>query len=344
LRESVEDVSAEDGWSASLLVAVQLPSKRRGADAELLSREGLAAVIALEHGKDVIALHVAETAHLLLRLGYQGEVTTHVPRKVVDIYHVVDGHDAGELHRILELAYVAWPRVPHDCPEGGWRIAADRPSHPVCHAFQQRLGEDPHVLWARSEWRDDNLDDAQPVEQVAAEPAFRDLLDEIAVGRGDHANVYRPEPVPADAPDLSLLENAEELHLHRQRDFAYFVEQEGSAVRFFENPRAVQQGTCECTSCVPEQLALEKTLDDGPAIHSNEFVGSSQRCLVNELGETLFAYAALTDDQDGGVESGDLRSAVKRFLHRGAGHTETKFVLGAMPVRPCPFHDPVGAE
>jgi hypothetical protein len=211
----------------------------------------------------------------------------------------------------------------------------------LCHAFQQRLGEGPQVLWALSKWRDDNLDDAQPVKQVAAEPTFRHLLDKIAVSRGDHANVYRPQPIPADAPDLSLLENAEELHLHRQRDFAYFVEQEGSAVRFFENPRTVQQGACECTSCVPEQLALEKAFDDGPAVYSNELAGSSRRCLVNELRETLFAHTALADDQDGGVEGGDLRGAVKRFLHRGAGHTQTKFVLGAMPVRPCPFHDPL---
>ena len=53
---------------------------------------------------------------------------------------------------------------------------------------------------------------------------------------------------------------------------------------------------------------------------------------MDEAGEALLADAALTDDQDRGIESGNLRSAVKRFLHRGTGHTQTEFSRGTMPV------------
>src|SRR5262249_53273775 len=109
-------------------------------------------------------------------------------------------------------------------------------------------------------------------------------------------------------------------------------------MRFFEKPGMVLQGTREGTSCVPEQLALEQTFDNGAAVDRNESAGSSRRCLMNELGEALFAHTALTHDQDGGVESGDLRRTAKRFLHPGAGHTESTFLLVAMPVRTCSFH------
>jgi hypothetical protein len=210
-------------------------------------------------------------------------------RKVVNVDHILGRQSTRLLNGVLQFAHVARPRAPQDSLEGGLCVSGYRSPQLSRDFLEQRVGEGPDVLRALSKGRNDNLDDAQPVEQVAAEPTFCDLLDEIAIGRGDHANVYGPQPVRADAPDLSLLENAQQLHLHRQRDFAYFVEQEGSAVRFFEKPRMVLQGTRECTSCVPEQLALEKTFDNGAAVHGNESAGSSRRGLVNELGEALCA-------------------------------------------------------
>jgi hypothetical protein len=110
----------------------------------------------------------------------------------------------------------------------------------------------------------------------SAEPTLRDLLKRDRDLSRRSRERLRAAAFP---PDLSLLENAQQLHLHRRRDFAYFVEQDRSGVRFFERPRMVLQSTCECTSCVPEQLALEKSFDNGPTIYGNESASSSRRCL-----------------------------------------------------------------
>jgi hypothetical protein len=73
------------------------------------------------------------------------------------------------------------------------------------------------VLRALPKGRNDNLDHSQAVEEVASKAALGDFLGENSVGRGDHANVDAPLTVFADAPDLAVLKDAQQLDLHRQR-------------------------------------------------------------------------------------------------------------------------------
>ena len=54
---------------------------------------------------------------------------------------------------------------------------------------EEVLGEQRDVLAALAQRRDPHLDHVEPVVEVLAEGAARDLGLEIAVGRGDHADV-----------------------------------------------------------------------------------------------------------------------------------------------------------
>ena len=74
-------------------------------------------------------------------------------------------------------------------------------------------------------------DAVEPEVEVLAERPARDLGVEVAVGRGDEADVDRPRLAPPPTrSDLALLEHAQQLGLHRQRQLADLVEEHGAAV------------------------------------------------------------------------------------------------------------------
>ena len=80
--------------------------------------------------------------------------------------------------------------------------------------------------------------DVEPVEQILAEAAARDLLLEVAVGRGDEAHVDVDRLDAADALELALLQRAQQLDLHLDRDLADLVEEQRAAVGELEAARA----------------------------------------------------------------------------------------------------------
>ena len=73
------------------------------------------------------------------------------------------------------------------------------------------------------------LDDLEPVVEVLPEGAARHPVGKVAVGGGQDAHVDVPALVLSDAPDLPLLQCAQELDLHPRRDLADLVEQRGAS-------------------------------------------------------------------------------------------------------------------
>ena len=67
-------------------------------------------------------------------------------------------------------------------------------------------------------------DDVEAVVEVLAEGAGADRLEQVGVGRGHHADVDLHRGHAADAIDATLLERAEDLHLHVPRELADLVE------------------------------------------------------------------------------------------------------------------------
>ena len=84
-------------------------------------------------------------------------------------------------------------------------------------AAEDVLGQGRDVLGAVAERRDDDPGDVEAIVQVLAEPAGGDLLGQVAVRGRDDAGVGAEGLGPADALELALLEDAEDLGLGRQR-------------------------------------------------------------------------------------------------------------------------------
>ncbi len=79
-----------------------------------------------------------------------------------------------------------------------------------------------------------------------------------------------PALVLADAADLALLEDPQQLDLHAGRDVADLVEQQRAAVGRLEQADPVLRSARERAARVAEELALEERLGDRAAVDGDE--------------------------------------------------------------------------
>ena len=105
------------------------------------------------------------------------------------------------------------------------------------HLPPERLRQQRHVLQRDRAAAAPNADDRQPKQQVFAEAPAAHGLGERRVRRRDDAHVDGARRVLADAPDLALLQHAQQLGLRARRQLADLVEKQRAAVRLLEETR-----------------------------------------------------------------------------------------------------------
>ena len=115
-----------------------------------------------------------------------------------------------------------------------------------------------------------NREDVQAVVQIATESARPDLVDQIAIGRGDDPDVHSQRPRRAKALELSLLKDAKQLGLRVERQLADFIEEDGTAVRQLEAANLGRSGVGERAPLAAEELALDQRRRQRAAIHADE--------------------------------------------------------------------------
>ena len=103
--------------------------------------------------------------------------------------------------------------------------------------------------------RNADRDYIEPVIQILAEGAVRNLLLQIAVGRGDKTDVEVYRLGAADPGDFFGLDGAQQLHLQIHGHVADFIEEQGTAVGHFEESLFTAGiGAGEGASFIAEQL------------------------------------------------------------------------------------------
>jgi hypothetical protein len=70
--------------------------------------------------------------------------------------------------------------------------------------------------------------------------------------------------------DLTLLQDAQQLRLHRARHLADLVEEDRPAARRLKEPALVPHGVGEGAALVPEEFPLEQALQERRAVHRDE--------------------------------------------------------------------------
>ena len=126
------------------------------------------------------------------------------------------------------------------------------------------------------------------------------------------------ERVRAERLDHALLEHAQQLRLHGERDLRDLVEQQRSAVGRLEAPFALSHGAREGAALVTEQLRLDERLGERRAVDRDERRALARATRVERVRDQLLAGAALAADEHGRIALRDGVDALDELLHRRA--------------------------
>jgi hypothetical protein len=164
------------------------------------------------------------------------------------------------------------------------------------------------VLRALAERREADPHDGEPVEEILAEAPGRDLLGEVAVRRGDDANVDAAGRIRAQPAYLEALEGAQELRLEIERELADLVEEERPSVGRLDRALAIGDRSGERTPDVTEELALDEGGGDRRAVEHHERAPGARALLVQRLRGELLAGPGLSLDERISMTSGSKRT------------------------------------
>ena len=229
---------------------------------------------------------------------------------VADQYRALDD--------VLQLARIARPviRRQHVDRRGG--EPADVAAVLGRIALQEVVGEQQHVGLPLAQRRDEDREDVEAVEQVLAEAALLDRPLEILVGRGNQPDVGLQRLVAAEALELPLLQDAQQLDLRRQLHVANLVEEQRPSLGQFEPPLLAGVGAGERPLLVAEQLGFDQRIRQRAAADLHERLLGPRRVVVDRAGDQLLAGAGLAAQQHGRVGPRDLRDLLVDALHRAA--------------------------
>src|SRR5688572_26296562 len=141
---------------------------------------------------------------------------------------------------------------------------------------------------------------------------------DIAVRRGQDANVDLEHLVAAHPLDLPLLQHAKELRLHRERHITHLVEEQRAAARALKLPAALLCRARERSRLVAEHLALDKLARDGGAVHLLERTPRALGRGVDRPRDELLAGAPLARDEHSGARPRRPRDLLAELDHRAA--------------------------
>ena len=166
--------------------------------------------------------------------GIGGAFGQHGRGKMLGGDHAAPGKNHGVLDRVAEFANVAVPIAAlefGDCLGGerGWL-------HFIFYGqdIEKMLGQGANVLAPPAERGDFNFKGDQPEIQIVAKLALGHPPTEILVRGRNQAKIALHRPVGAHRQDLAMFEDAEQLHLYRQRNVRHLVEEDRAAMGLFQ--------------------------------------------------------------------------------------------------------------
>src|SRR5215469_1846776 len=144
-----------------------------------------------------------------------------------------------------------------------------------------------------------NGNDIQTEVEVLAERSGTVGRFEIAVGSRNHAHVDGDIIIAAYGPDFSLLQDAQELRLHFQGEFADFIEENRSAAGCLKQACFGLKRAGEGALLMAKELAFHQGRDQSAAVHSDEGHLRERAAEMDSPRDKLLAGAAFAGDEDG---------------------------------------------
>ena len=229
----------------------------------------------------------------------------HFLGEVVQIDLGAGGQGARALDGVLQFPDVAGPHVTTQRVERARAIAHDRAAHSLGRLRQEVLQEGVQFIGTLAEWRNTKVDDTEPVVEVRAETMFAHLRRQISIGGRDDTHVDRARSGLPYPSHLALLQDAEQLHLHRRRHLADLVEEQRAAVRRFEHPGAVAHRTGEGAARMAKEFALQQAVGERAAVDAHEGAAGTTGSPMHPSREPFLADTTLSGNQQRRVHRRD---------------------------------------
>jgi len=103
-----------------------------------------------------------------------------------------------------------------------------------------------------------DVEDVQPVIEIAAQFAVRHCFIRNLVGGGEHAYIDRSLDLAAQPSQFPVFKNAQQFRLSPDRHFADLIQQQRAALRQFKTSRAAFHCTGERAFFVAEDFAFHQ--------------------------------------------------------------------------------------
>src|SRR5882724_8239001 len=153
--------------------------------------------------------------------------------------------EKSALEHVAQLADVAGPVV---AAEDALRVGTDADallSEVAAQAVEDAASQDGDILAPVAQRRNVELQSADPVVEILAEPALLNGGAQLAVGGGDEADVDGAVLDVAEAAEAFLFEHLQEAGLDLRVHVADLVEEDRAEVGHFEQPLLGRDGTGE---------------------------------------------------------------------------------------------------
>ncbi len=123
--------------------------------------------------------------------------------------------------------------------------------------------------------------------------------------------------VRAQAAELHLLQNAQQLDLRKQAQIADLIEEERAVFSLFEVAGASAHRTGECALFMAEEFGFDQSFRNSAAGDSDKGSLGTGAKVVNGAGDQFLAGAAFAGDENRGVEVGYAADQLIHSLHVG---------------------------
>src|ERR1700690_2505513 len=136
----------------------------------------------------------------------------------------------------------------------------------------------------------------QAVIEVLAESPLFQRGTQIAIGRGNQADIHFVRFRAAETLEFALLQNAQQLHLDRRGEVADLVEEKSAAVREFELSRLARGGARKSALLVAKKFAFKQRLGNRGAVDLDKWAGGALRMLVDGPRDQVLSHTAFPAD------------------------------------------------
>ena len=220
------------------------------------------------------------------------------------------------LDAVFQFADVAWPVIAHHHIDGGRGEPTDGLVVLGVHLADEMLRQHDDIRTAVLEfWKIDG-EDVQAIVEVFAEFSLRHQFLQIPAGRGNDAHVALEFLVAAHPRKGALLDVAQKLDLHRQRDVADLVQKERSAIGGLGASDASGEGASEGALFVAKEFTFHQCLGQGRAIQGHEWSVLAWREIADGAGDQFLASSAGPAHQHRRFAGSDLTNQLINLAHR----------------------------